>query len=132
MLQYNISFDGTDWVYSSALVLHIFVYVFLGVPPDIDDGIFVPQPPSVMSGDVTVRIGTPVYIVDGCTVTITCNILTGTPPITIRWLRNGMPEDPPRGNVSTINYNDGDVFTCRADNNIGFDMEMTTINVFSK
>ena len=43
--------------------------------------------------------------------------------------------DPTRGNVSTItvtNYNDGDVFTCRADNDVGFDEESTTINVFGK
>ena len=43
--------------------------------------------------------------------------------------------DPTRGNVSTItvtDYNDGDVFTCRADNDVGFDEESTTINVFSK
>ena len=86
-------------------------------------------------GDVTVRVGSPVYIIDGNTVTINCNLVAGTPPVTIRWLRNGMPEDPPRGDVTTItvtDYNDGDVFTCRADNNIGFDMEMTTINVFGK
>ena len=92
-------------------------------------------PDNIMPGDVTVRIGTPVYIVDGFTVTINCNILTGTPSVNITWFRNGMPEDPPRGNVSTItvtDYDDGDVFTCRADNNIGFDMENSTINVFGK
>ena len=32
-------------------------------------------------------------------------------------------------NSIRINVTDGDVVTCRADNNIGFDEENTTINV---
>ena len=73
-------------------------------------------------------------MVDGFDVTIVCDILSGTRPITIRWFRNGAP-DPTRGNVSTItvtDYNDGDVFTCRVDNDVGFDEESTIINVFGK
>ena len=81
-----------------------------------------------------VQIGSPGYVVKGSDVTIVCDILSGTLPITISWFRNGAP-DPTRGNVSTItvtDYNDGDVFTCRADNDVGFDEKSTTINVFSK
>ena len=92
------------------------------------------QPDDVMLQNITVRIGTPTYVVDGSDVIIDCNVLNGTPPITITWLRNGVA-DPTRGNATNItvdDYHDGDVFTCRADNDIGFDMETTTINVFGK
>ena len=56
---------------------------------------------------------------------------SGTPPITIRWLwiRNGTSINK-YDNVNTItisNAKDGDVVTCRANNNIGFDEENTTI-----
>ena len=68
-------------------------------------------------------------------ITLDCNLLTGTPPITIMWFRNGVL-DPTLGNVSTItvtNYNDDDVYTCRAENDVGFDEESTMIiNVFGK
>ena len=105
----------------------------LGRPPDIDEGPFIPQPPTVISEDKMVDIGSPVYVAaDGFDVTINCRILTGTRPVTIRWLRNGAL-DRSRGNVSTItvtNYSDGDVFTCRAENSVGFDEEETIINVF--
>ena len=110
------------------------LFVLLGDPPDIDEGPIISQPPNVMPGDMTVSIGTPVYVVDGFNVTIVCNILNGTRPIAIMWLRNGAPY-PAGGNISTItvtDYNDGDVFTCRADNIVGFDMENTAINVFGK
>ena len=81
-----------------------------------------------------VQIGSPGYVIDGSDVTIVCDIASGTRPITISWFRNGVL-DPTRGNVSTItvtDYNDGDMFTCRADNDVGFDEETTTINVFGK
>ena len=118
------------------LVLFFNLSILLGVPPDIDEGPFIPHPPTVMPGDMTVIIGTPTYIVDGFDVTLVCNIASGTSPITIMWIRNGASY-PAGGNQSIItvpdtDYNDGDVFTCRADNIIGFDMESTTINVFGK
>ena len=111
----------------------IFV-IQLGEPPVIDEGIFVPQPPNIISDNKRVKIGTPVYVVNGFNVTIDCGIIRGESPITISWLHNGVP-DPSRGNVSTITItdaSDGDVFTCRANNSIDFDVEKTTINVFSK
>ena len=103
----------------------------LGDLPDIDEGSFVPKPTSVTVGDKRVKIGTPAYIRDPSAAIIKCDIVTGTPPITIQWFRNGSP-DPTRGNVSTITVTDarnGDVFGCRADNNIGFDIENTTVHV---
>ena len=106
----------------------------LGVPPDIDEGPLVPQPPSIPSVDMKVKIGTPVYVVDGYNVTIDCNITLGTPPVTISWFHNGQP-DLSRANFSTIivtDAKDDDVFACRADNNIGFDVKNTTIKVFDK
>ena len=66
--------------------------------------------------------------------TIVCDILSGTLPVTVTWFRNGVL-DPTRGNASTItvtDYNNSDVFTCRAENDVGFDMENTTINVVGK
>jgi len=93
---------------------------------------FVPKPAKVPSGNQIVDIGTPVYVVDGYNVTIDCDVISGVPPITISWFHNG---DLFRGNVSTITItdaNDGDVFTCRAENNIGYDKHETTLNVFGK
>ena len=116
-------------MYSTILVLCL-----IGVPPDIDEGSFIPPPPTIPPGDMEVQIGSPAYIIDGADITLVCDILSGTSPITIMWFRNGVV-DPTRGNVSTItvtNYNDGDVLICRAENDIGFDEESTTINVFGK
>ena len=113
----------------------LFYLLSLAVPPEIDNGPFIPQPPNVMPGNMTTRIGSNVCVVDGFDVTLLCNIVAGTRPITITWLRNGIPEVPLRGNMSTITVTDataGDVFTCRADNVVGFDEETTTIYVFSK
>ena len=110
---------------------HCYVYIRILEPPDIDEGSFVPRPSSFTSGTKTVKIGTPVYIRKGSSAIIICNIVDGTPPITITWFRNGSPYQT-GGSVYTIripNPRDGDVFECRADNNIGFDTENTTIYV---
>ena len=117
-------------------MLHLQNSSSLADPPDIDEGPFIPRPPIVIPGDMTVTIGTPAYIVDGFSLTFVCDIASGTRPITIMWLRNGVPY-PAGGNRSVItisdtDYNNDDVFTCRADNIVGFDMENTTINVFGK
>ena len=106
----------------------------LGVPPDIDEGPFKDLPDSLPPGDVTVKIGSLVYVVDGSDVIINCDILTGTPPVTIIWLRNGVL-DSSLGNANSItidDYMEGDMFICRADNVIGFDNETSTIRVFGK
>ena len=103
----------------------------LSDPPDIDEGSFVPRPSVNTRSNKRVKIGTPVYVYSGFDVIIDCNIMSGTPPITIKWLRNGSL-DPTRGNVSTITITDarnGDIFKCRAENNIGFDTENTTIYI---
>ena len=104
--------------------------LLLGDPPDIDEGSFVQQPAIVTESSKKVKIGSPVYVHGGFDVTIDCKIVGGTPPITIQWFRNRLP-DPTRGNVSTITITDAsnsDVFKCRADNNVGFDAESTTIH----
>jgi len=108
------------------------------VSPNIDEGPFEPQPDPITPGDKTVQIGTPVYVIGGNDITIVCRIASGTPPMTIRWLRNGV-EDASFGNVSMITVanvnsinNDGDTFICKVENLIGFDVENSTINVFGK
>ena len=81
-----------------------------------------------------VQTGTTAYVIDGNDVTIECNIVSGTHPITISWFRNGV-EDTSFGNVSTItisNVNDGDMYMCRAQNRVGFDEETTMIVVQRK
>ena len=83
---------------------------------------------------MTVKIGSPVYVVEGSDVIINCDILTGTPPIFIIWLRNGVL-DSSLGSANSItidDYMEGDTFTCRADNAIGFDNETSIISVFGK
>ena len=121
------------------MYVHIYVCIYICIyvrtyvldPPDIDEGSFLPSPSVITRGNKTVKIGTPVYVYSGFDVTIDCNIVNGTPPITIQWFRNGSP-DPTRGNVSTITITDasnGDVFKCRADNTEGFDTENTVIHV---
>ena len=100
-------------------------------PPDIDEGSHVPRPSVITRGNKRVNIGTPVYVYTGYDVIIDCDIVNGTPPITIQWFRNGSP-DSTRGNVSTITITDasnGDVFQCRADNTEGYDTEHTIIHV---
>ena len=99
--------------------------------PDIDEGSFVPRPSVITRGNKRVKIGTPVYVYIGFDVIIDCKTVDGTPPINITWFRNGSPY-PIEGNVSTITITDarnGDVFKCRADNDIGFDTENTTIYI---
>ena len=67
------------------------------------------------------RIGSTAYVVDGYTIQIICNLTRYASKeysITISWLRNGEP-DQTRGNMSMITVtdaNDGDVFTCKANN----------------
>ena len=100
-------------------------------PPVIDEGSFVSRPSVITRGNKRVNIGTPVYVHDGFDVTIDCNIVNGTPPVTIQWFRNGSP-DTTRGNVSAITITDasnGDVFKCRADNIEEADTQRSTVHV---
>ena len=72
------------------------------------------------------------YVFSGFDVIIDCNISNGTPPINILWLHNNEVINSSVGNSSTITITDaedGDVFTCRANNNIGFDEANSIINV---
>ena len=82
----------------------------------------VSQPVSVENGVMRVNIGSTAYTVNGLTVQIVCNATSifKEYPATIRWRRN-KKRYRTRGNVSIItitDVNDGDVFTCIADNTI--------------
>ena len=108
------------------------MHTLLGDPPVIDKGPFIPLPPALPPGDMTVIINSPAYIINGFDLTLICNITSGTRPIDIRWFRDGRPY-PAGGNSSIItvsDYTNGEVFTCRADNIVGFDMANTTVIVF--
>ena len=112
----------------------ITIAIFLLDPPDIDEGLFVPRPATITKGNKRVKIGTPLYGYIGFYAVIDCNIVNGTPPITITWFRNGSPYPTETNNFITIRLtgaHNGDVFECRADNNIGFDTESTTIYVLN-
>ena len=85
------------------------------------------------------KIGTPVYITDMFSVTIDCNITRGTHPITLRLYHNNALVNQTRGNASSITIPvanaagiHGDVYTCRANNSIGYDMMNTTIYYLKK
>lgn len=89
----------------------------------------VAQPSYVENGVITVRIGTPAYIVHGFSVNIVCNVIRAELPVTISWLRNGK-FDLSRGNFSIITVTDAtddDVFTCRASNKVQAYEKSTTI-----
>ena len=108
------------------------VSILLGDPPDIDEGPMVQKQDNITKENERVKIGTNVSVVVGYNVTIDCNIVNGTTPITLSWLLNGTEF---RGNDTTITITDatyGDVITCRANNTIGFDEESTTIHVDCK
>jgi len=105
--------------------------------PDIDEGPFISQPLSIDPGHQTVKIGSPAYIIDGFDLTIICVSVSGTPPMTTRWFRNGVL-DLSWMNASTItvlniemNWNDNNI-TCRAENDVGYVEVTTTIHVFGK
>ena len=88
------------------------------------------QPVSVENGVMRVRIGTTAYTVDGFHVQIVCNVIaSGGLPITISWLRNGKV-DGTRGKASMITVtdaNDGDIFTCTANNTMMYSTSSTEI-----
>ena len=113
----------------NSITQSLLLYLYTLEPPVIDKGAFLFTLPK--RGSVRVKIGTPAFVYSGTDVTIDCKIISGTPPITIKWSRNGSP-DPTIGNVSTIiltnviNYVN---FRCRAENYRGFDTEHTSILV---
>ena len=91
------------------------------------------KPLRAKKGVVRVKIGTPVYITDKFNVIIDCNINRGTQPITLSWFHNNQL-DQSRGSASSITIAitnatdiDGDVYTCRAENVIGYDEMSTTV-----
>ena len=107
--------------------MHVFLFIAI-ILFDED----VSQPVSVENGVMRVKIGTTAYIVDGFHVQIVCDATTTTEsPAIIRlsWLRNG-ELDEARGNASMITVtdaNDGDVFTCTANNTLTHNRKDTEI-----
>ena len=103
-------------------------FYFLGIMPHINDE-DMSLPPSVENGTIKVKIGAPVYTVKGLNVAIVCNV-TGTPPISISWLKNDHEQLDHSGNMSILtvtNARDGDNFTCIAENHIGSDRNFSPI-----
>ena len=86
------------------------------------------RPDTITEGNKRVTIGSPAYVLLGYNVTIDCNA-SGTPPIFITWVHNELIIAGDVNTITITDAKDGDVITCRADNNIGFDEERTTINV---
>ena len=86
----------------------------------------VSQPVSVKNGVMRVNIGSTAYTVNGFIVQIVFNAtsILKEYPATVRWCHNKKhyrTRERTRGNVSMItitDVNDGDVFTCIADNTI--------------
>ena len=120
----------------SNIFLHGYCCIFIGIVIETGGS----KPLSVENGVITVKVGSTVYTVDGITIIIICNVISGDPPITISWLRNGVL-DQSRGNVTTINVTDIQlnaptisvtdtqlvVFTCRAENTKTFTQQDTII-----
>ena len=103
-------------------------FYFLGIMPHIDDE-DMSLPPSVENGAITVKIGSPVYTVEGLNVAIVCNV-TGTTPISISWLKNDHERLDHSRNMSILivnNARDDDNFTCIAENYIGSDRSFSQI-----
>ena len=100
------------------------------VKPIIDES--VSQSPTVENGVITVKIGSPVFIVKGFNVSIICDVTSGEPPMTFSWFCNA---HQCRGNVSTItvmNPTEDDVITCRVENKHGFDKKDTRVKFVHK
>jgi len=105
--------------------------------PVIDTGPLTPQPRYIHPRHISVKIGSPAYIVDGLNLAINCSTVCGTFSITIKWFHNGVL-DPFLINASSIEIQkvglnmSGDNYTCRAENDLGYDEHTTTIYVFGK
>ena len=107
----------------------------VGVPPDIDEGKHIERPTNITEGNKTVKIGSPVYVLNGYNVTIICTTVNGTPPISIMWELNGESIDGDANNnysITITNPNNTDIITCRAHNNIGSDDEHTKIKTHGR
>ena len=105
------------------------IFAFLSDTPCIERDTF--QPVVVENGVVRLKIGSPVYITDGLSYTIVCNITCGRPPVTITWLPDGIPHQT-NGNVSTVtitstDVSHGDVLSCNASNSVGYEQVNTTV-----
>ena len=56
---------------------------FVTVKPRIDED--VSQSPTVENGIITVKVGSPVFVVYGFKVSIICDVASGVPPMTFSW-----------------------------------------------
>ena len=119
-------------------LLPLCIFYILGDPPHINKETAADSEESTIEPrNKRVNVGSPVNVSRGFNLTIDCIVISGTPPITISWIRsNNDLINSSEGNSSNITINvtdahDGDNITCRADNNIGYDMATTTMNVES-
>ena len=71
----------------------------------------------------------PAYVTDNLNVVIDCKVSNGAPPMTFTWFHNGRlirsRENTPSITVTVNNAKDidGDVFTCKVENEFGHDSQ---------
>ena len=92
------------------------------------------QSPTIITlGNKRYTVGSQAYVFEYYNVTFNCNVVSGTLPITILWLRNNVEENSSsEGNSSTItitNIKDGENVSCTANNTRGSDVATSIIHV---
>lgn len=78
------------------------------------------------------KIGSPAYVLKGFDVIVDCNVTGGTRPVTITWLRNGMPVDASEdsgADFTISNVTANETITCIVNNSIGSVERNTAIHV---
>lgn len=93
-------------------------------PPLIDKGIPRPPfgnfPPYIGPGTRSFIIGSNDYLIQGESFTISCTVLEGNPPPTVRWFKGGV-ELSGSVNKSSITVNETGEYNCTATNEAGTD-----------
>ena len=113
-------------------MLYIFQLYFAVLPPIIDKGDpkapITEFPPYYSEGSRTFKVGGNDFVLVGNQFTVTCNILQGTPPPTIMWLKDGVAIPNFNSSAYTVPVNKstpGEAagrYTCTATNEAGMDM----------
>ena len=86
-------------------------------------------PPIIMREDQRFKIGSQAYVFKGYVITFVCNVVNGTPPITIMWFRNDVLISSQENSftIEITGARDSEIVSCRAINNIGSDMATSAI-----